>query len=151
MSENKILYSDVNLSQDVKRAGKGSVDVANGRLSFVHEDVSIPFGKSSFTLSHVYDGSSGQWRYNVEEYIAVGEDYNVASGVDGAGYTAKTMKKVDCTGRETGYIINCAMDYTHKLGKQIKFVNFDNGEVLLYDDVREYIILYVKNGAQTVR
>ena len=52
MSENKILYSDVNLSQDVKRAGKGSVDVANGRLSFVHEDVSIPFGKSSFTLSH---------------------------------------------------------------------------------------------------
>ena len=77
MSENKILYSDVNLSQDVKRAGKGSVDVANGRLSFVHEDVSIPFGKSSFTLSHVYDGSSGQWRYNVEEYIAVGEDYNV--------------------------------------------------------------------------
>ena len=77
MSENKILYSDVNLSQDVKRAGKGSVDVANGRLSFVHEDVSIPFGKSSFTLSHVYDGSSGKWRYNVEEYIAVGEDYNV--------------------------------------------------------------------------
>ena len=77
MSENKILYSDVNLSQDVKRAGKGGVDVANGWLSFVHEDVSIPFGKSSFTLSHVYDGSSGKWRYNVEEYIAVGEDYNV--------------------------------------------------------------------------
>ena len=148
MRENKILYSDVNLSQDVKRAGKGSVDVANGRLSFVHEDVSIPFGKSSFTLSHVYDGSSGKWRYNVEEYIAVGEDYNVASGVDGAGYTAKTMKKVDCTGRETGYIINCAMDYTHNLDKKIKFVNFDNGEVLLYDDIREYIILYVKNGAR---
>ena len=148
MSENKILYSDVNLSQDVKRAGKGSVDVANGRLSFVHEDVSIPFGKSSFTLSHVYDGSSGKWRYNVEEYIAVGEDYNVASGVDGVGYTAKTMKKVDCIGRETGYIINCAMDYTHNLDKKIKFVNFDNGEVLLYDDIREYIILYVKNGAR---
>lgn len=148
MSENKILYSDVNLSQDVKRAGKGSVDVANGRLSFVHEDVSIPFGKSSFTLSHVYDGSSGKWRYNVEEYIAVGEDYNVASGVDGAGYTAKTMKKVDCAGRETGYIINRAMDYTHKLGKQIKFVNFDNGEVLVYGDIGEYIILYVKNGAR---
>ena len=143
MSENKILYSDVNLSQDVKRAGKGSVDVANGRLSFVHEDVSIPFGKSSFTLSHVYDGSSGKWRYNVEEYIAVGEDYNVASGVDGAGYTAKTMKKVDCAGRETGYIINRAMDYTHKLGKQIKFVDFDNGEVIVYGETPEYIILYV--------
>lgn len=64
-------------SQDVGRAGTGSVNVFTGNLTLIHGDAAIPNGVLPISLSHVYNtndkdediGYGAGWRLNYSQSV----------------------------------------------------------------------------------
>lgn len=89
-SQNTKLKNNVYKELDVRRAGKGEVNLSTGNFKLIHSDASLKSGALTLGISHIYNGFFEQfsdfektlmngfgrgWKLNLQQYL-IKEKYN---------------------------------------------------------------------------